>query len=181
MNEKSTNDTRKMMVLEQYKSLVSDIGNIGTRYATANGFYLSVLTALLGVLAYVGTGKPISDATTTYPTIALVAVFAIVICRIWRMTIEFYGKLFGGKFAVLQHLEKELAVQVYAMEHDEVYTKRHAENLTSHEAKVPYLLAWFFGAIAATVLVLSILAFVSPGPGSEDVTKPAASGRGAKL
>jgi hypothetical protein len=143
---------RKTRVLEQYKSLVSDVGNIGTRYATANGFYLSVITALLGVLAYVGAGKPIEQ--TTYPVIVLVAVFAIVVCWIWRQTIEFYGKLFGGKFAVLKVLEQELPVQVYALEHKEVYGRGEAEPLTRHEAKVPKFLGWFFGIIAAVAVVL---------------------------
>jgi hypothetical protein len=33
------------------KRQTADLGNIGARYTTANGFYLSVITALLGVLA----------------------------------------------------------------------------------------------------------------------------------
>ena len=61
----------KNRLLDQWKSLVSDVGNIGTRYATANGFYLSVITALLALLAYVGTGKVFEAAT--YPVIVLVA------------------------------------------------------------------------------------------------------------
>jgi hypothetical protein len=143
-----------MMVLEQYKSLVGDVGNVGTRYATANGFYLSVVSALLGVLAYTGTGKPFDEIN--YPMIALVAVFAVAICWIWRKTIEFYGKLFGGKFAVLKELEKELPFAVYQREHDEVYVKREAEHLTSHEAKVPKFLGWFFGAIAVFAVILFV-------------------------
>jgi hypothetical protein len=63
MSNGSPEDTRRLLVLEQYKSLVDDVGNIGTRYATANGFYLSVVTALLGVLAYTGTGKPLAAST----------------------------------------------------------------------------------------------------------------------
>lgn len=147
---------RKAQVLEQYKSLVSDVGNVGTRYATANGFYLSVLTALLGVLAYVGAGKPIDD--TSYPVILLVAVFAIVICSIWRATIVFYGKLFGAKFAVLRQLEGDLAVPVYAREGEEM-KKRNAGHLTENEAKVPLILAWFFGAIAVLAAVLVAASF----------------------
>ena len=143
---------RRTQILEQYKSLVSDVGNVGTRYATANGFYLSVLTALLGVLAYVGAGKPIGDSS--YPVIALVAIFAIRICGIWRRTIEFYGKLFGAKFAVLRHLEGELPVQVYAREQRELQEVRKAGYLTVNEARVPRFLAWFFAAVAALAAIL---------------------------
>jgi hypothetical protein len=142
-------------ILEQYKSLVGDVGNVGVRYATANGFYLSVLTALLGVLAYAGTGKPFEDMD--YLIVVLVAVFAVAICWIWRKTILFYGKLFGGKFAVLKMLEQDLPVQVYKLEFDEVYNKRNAGFLTNHEAKVPLFLGWFFAFIAVAAVVLRFL------------------------
>jgi hypothetical protein len=148
-------EARKTLVLEQYKSLVADVGNIGTRYATANGFYLSVLTALLGVLAYVGAGRAIDEVT--YPVVLLVAVFGSVVCWIWRKTIEFYGKLFGGKFDVLKKLELELPVWVYHEEYQAVYVERKAEPLTEHEAKVPKYLGWFFLGIAALSLILFIV------------------------
>jgi len=144
----------RMRILEQYKSLVGDIGNVGTRYATANGFYVSVLTALLGVLAYTGSGKPFDEIK--FPIIALVAVFAISICWIWRKTIQYYGNLFGGKFAVLKELEKSLDVQVYALEYVEVYKNRNAGYLTTHEAKVPLFLGWLFAFVAAAAIVLAV-------------------------
>jgi hypothetical protein len=146
-------DTDKTLILEQYKSLVGDVGNIGARYATANGFYLSVLTALLGVLAYVGTGKAIERQT--YWVVVLVALFAIAICWIWRKTIQFYGKLFKGKFDVLKELGCELPVNVYQREDQKVYGEGGARPLTEHEARVPLLLAWFFGVVAVAAVILS--------------------------
>ena len=148
-------DARKALILEQYKSLVGDVGNIGTRYATANGFYLSVLTALLGVLAYVGAGKPIEE--TNYPIVILVAVFARIICWIWGQTIAFYGRLFGAKFAMLKLLEAELPLQIYEGESKLVYFDKAGSRLpalTEHEARVPQYLGWFFVAIAAASLIL---------------------------
>jgi hypothetical protein len=157
-SENKPDDIRKMQVLEQYKSLVGDVGNVGTRYATANGFYLSVLTALLGVVAYAGAAKPFEDISL--PVIFLVAVFAIAICWIWAETIRFYGKLFGGKFAILKELETELAVRVYQREDKEVYVTRGATPLTKNEVKVPIFLGCFFLVIAvvsAIIFVLSLL------------------------
>lgn len=145
-------DPEKNRLLDQWKSLVGDVGNIGTRYATANGFYLSVITALLALLAYVGTGKVFEAAT--YPVIALVAVFAMVVCWIWRKTIEFYGALFGAKFAVLKILEERLPVRVYMLEERELYVTRKAGYLTVHEALVPRLLCWFYGSVAALAVIL---------------------------
>lgn len=152
MSSVTPNDDAKVLrVLEQYKSLVSDVGNVGTRYATANGFYLSVLTALLGVLAYVGTGKVIDQ--TTYPMVLLVAVFAIAICWIWHKTIQFYRKLFRAKFSVLKVLEKHLPVQVYESEDQQVYTDG-TKPLTEHEASVPMVLGVFYAVIGVIAVIM---------------------------
>ena len=152
MDGTNPSDPEKQRLLDQWKSLVSDVGSVGTRYTTANGFYLSVLTALLAVLAYVGSGKVFE--AITYPVIALVAVFAMVICWIWRKTIEFYGNLFGAKFAVLKILEERLPVRVYALEERELYVTRKAGYLTRHELLVPTLLMGFYGTIAVLAVIL---------------------------
>lgn len=155
-------DPAKQLVLEQYKSLVGDVGNIGVRYATANGFYLSVITALMGVLAYVGAGKPIDE--TTYPVVVLVAVFARVICWIWGETISFYGRLFYGKFTILKKLETDLGVttKVYTEEAELVYRDQAGKTLqplTMLEARVPMYLGWFFVVIAIVAAILTVVTF----------------------
>lgn len=45
MDEQPTPDPET--ILDQYKSYMVDVGNIGTRYTTSNGFYLSVITAFV--------------------------------------------------------------------------------------------------------------------------------------
>jgi hypothetical protein len=155
-------DDNRQLILEQYKSLVGDVGNIGVRYATANGFYLSVLTALMGVLAYVGAGKPLEDVN--YPVVVLVAIFARVICGIWRETIEFYDRLFRAKFDILKKLEVELGTttKVYTEETELVYKDKDGKplpGLTRREARVPRYLGWFFVVIAVVAAILAVVAY----------------------
>jgi|KBSMisStaDraftv2_1062788.scaffolds.fasta_scaffold1966301_2 hypothetical protein len=52
--------------LEQYKAYLADLGNVGSRYTTANGFYLPVISAL-------GAGPFILSPNSGCPT--LLAVF----------------------------------------------------------------------------------------------------------
>ena len=52
----------------------------GTRYATANGFYLSIVSALVGVLAFTESGKPLAQVDLVL--VLTVSAFAIVICTI---------------------------------------------------------------------------------------------------
>ncbi len=73
--------------IEQYKAYLGDLGNIGTRRFTSNGFYLSVITALLGVLAL---AKPGDGFTDLQPTLRLaVPIFAILVCL--RNALDFHG------------------------------------------------------------------------------------------
>jgi hypothetical protein len=166
-------DTREL-VLEQYKSLVGDVGNIGVRYATANGFYLSVLTALLGVIAYVGAGKPIGDMS--YLVMFLVAAFGTVICWIWRETVSFFARLFYAKFELLKKLETELgvAVKVYTEEDELVYwevktdsidkkIKLRRPGLIAREKMVPVCLGVLFLFIGAVALLLLVVRTIVTG------------------
>ena len=48
------------LLLEQYKAYLTDLGNVGTRYATANGFYVSIVSALLAILALAKKGEALA-------------------------------------------------------------------------------------------------------------------------
>src|SRR5256885_11228555 len=103
-------------LLEQYKALIGDVGNIGTRYATANGFYLSIVSALLGVVAFTESGKPLAQVDLVL--VLTVAAFAIVVCHVWMKTLAFYRGLFGVKLQLLGEMEKELAFPAFSREHE---------------------------------------------------------------
>ena len=56
------------VTIEQYKAYIQDLGNIGTRYTTSNAFYLSVITALLGILSLTEAGSRPCRFTRHSPT-----------------------------------------------------------------------------------------------------------------
>jgi len=90
--------------LEQYKVYLQDLGNIGTRYANSNSFYLSILTALLGLLTLMKPSEGLSDLRPLLRI--LVPLFALMLCWTWRHTMQYYGILFKVKFDVLRELER---------------------------------------------------------------------------
>lgn len=92
-------------VLEQYKAYLGDLGNFGTRYTTANGFYLSVITALLGILALAKTGEVLAGPGAHLGL--AVSAFAVLVCMIWSRSMASYRKLFAIKFTVLREMEKK--------------------------------------------------------------------------
>jgi hypothetical protein len=91
--------------LDQYKAYIGDLGNFGTRYTTTNGFYLSVITALLGILALTKAGDVFQEQGK-YLGLA-VSAFAILVCLVWARSVASYRKLFGIKFTVLREMEKD--------------------------------------------------------------------------
>ena len=47
------NSIKPEILQAQYTDYMTDVGNIGTRYSTSQAFYMSVVSALVGVFAYV--------------------------------------------------------------------------------------------------------------------------------
>jgi hypothetical protein len=91
-------------ILEQYKAYLEDLGNIGTRYTTSNAFYMSVITALLGILALTKKGASYAELRTVLGL--TVPAFAIMLCWVWNRTVDFYKALFKVKFDMLRELER---------------------------------------------------------------------------
>jgi hypothetical protein len=145
-------DETHQVCLEQYKAYLSDLGNIGTRYATVSGFYVSVIAALVSILALSESNKIFSPLTTS--TLVVVCLFAIALCIVWAVTIRFYGVLFGAKFAVLKALETNLAYKCFDEEYkvlrcfDENSKQfRRKPFLTRIEGSIPIVFSLFFIAL----------------------------------
>ena len=138
--------------LDQYKSYLLDMSAVGTRYSTANGFYLSVLTALVGILALTEGSKPLGQMRLG--VVIGVPLVAISICWIWYRTISFYKKLFAIKLSVLRQLEADLSARPFD---EERKASAHLEPLTKNESRVPVVIGVLFGAVALTAGLLRLL------------------------
>ncbi len=131
--------------MDQYKAYLADLGNVGSRYATVNGFFLSVISALLGVLALTESSKILGAVPR--PVFWAVCLFASVICIVWARTLGFYRRLFSAKFQVLNQLETHLPYQCFHEEYALLQTKGHT-NLLKLDRFAPLVLAAFFILLA---------------------------------
>jgi hypothetical protein len=123
-------------ILDQYKSYMVDVGNIGTRYTTSNSFYLSVITALLGILALTKAGE-VFEGSRIYLGLA-VSTFAVLLCVSWRRTITSYSKVFAIKFEVLRQMEQKGNLFPIFQREDEL---RKGESLLIKDRLIPTLLS----------------------------------------
>jgi hypothetical protein len=132
-----TGDLKRSDYLEQYKAYLDDLGNIGTRYATVQGFYVSVISALLGILALTESSKESAKlfGALPTPTLLVVCVFSSVLCVVWSLTISYYRKRFRAKIKVLRHIEAYLPVNCFEIEYEKLM-----ETKTEHKKRLPQLL-----------------------------------------
>ncbi|WP_188675981.1 RipA family octameric membrane protein [Neptunicoccus cionae] len=142
-------------LLELYKIMVTSSEQLIQRRQITNGFFITVIGAIIGASGFLAKEKVLSDSTV------LVLVFPILIgllmCRSWKNLIENYGKLNTGKFQVIHRLERSFGAQVFAAEW--VALGKGARNekyqsFTSTEQNVPNLFSYLLW-IALLIIVLS--------------------------
>ena len=108
-------------LLEQYKLYVQMADNISVRRSQANQFYISLLSALLAVVALVaklyGGGQ---NARPDLVNISFLAItmLALILCIIWFLNLLSYRQLNSGKFKVIHEIEAQLPYACYDREWD---------------------------------------------------------------
>ena len=98
-------------VADIYKLLVDMADKVSQRRQSANNFFLSVNTALIGASAYISSVSQQSPARV----LAIAAAGALV-CVLWIRNIQSYKDLNSGKFAVINEIEKQLPISPYTAE-----------------------------------------------------------------
>src|SRR5258706_12632240 len=92
--------SRDQMIIEQYKAFIGDVGNIGQRYATSNGFYATLVAGLVALLGLTEPGKALGKFAWVVQL--SICFFALVLCWIWWETVHYFRQLFRAKFTVLR-------------------------------------------------------------------------------
>jgi hypothetical protein len=94
-------------VLEIYKMLVEMADRVSQRRQSANSFYLTVNTAIIGGAAY------LSQSTFGHLGTWAVSAAGIAICVLWIRAVVSYKSLNAAKFEVITALEDRLPVTPY--------------------------------------------------------------------
>lgn len=94
-------------VLEIYKMLVEMADRVSQRRQSANSFYLTVNTAIIGGAAYLSQSQ--------FGQVGTLAVSAagIAVCFLWVRAVVSYKSLNAAKFEVITALEMRLPVSPY--------------------------------------------------------------------
>jgi hypothetical protein len=110
--------------LEVYKLAVEMADRISARRGVANSFFLTINTAILGLLG--------TQAVTWYPAAA-----GITVCITWWALLRSYRELNRAKFDIILELEDRLPAQLYGREWALL-----RKGKVSFQLQPPMLLSW---------------------------------------
>jgi len=103
------NEKYQAHLLDQYKLYVEMADRISARRQSANSYFLTINTGLVGLIGYVTTKD-----TSNY--LWLVAAAGIALSYLWYRLIRSYRDLNSGKFKVIHFIEKRLPLNPYDAE-----------------------------------------------------------------
>ncbi len=122
-------------LVEQYKLYVEMADRISNRRATANSYFLSVNSAILGFVGYL----TIKDSPEY---LWLLGIAGVTLSLFWRELIRSYSNLNTAKFLVIHQIEKRLPISPYDAEWEAMEKGKNPKlyrPITHIELGVPYV------------------------------------------
>ncbi len=138
-------------VIEQYKAKLSDLGNLGTRLTAMTAYYVSIVSALFGVLAF--KEKALAQIDTL--VLFMVCGAGFFVCLLWFYSLTFFRGLFRAKLRVLEEIEESLPHQTFRKEF-ELMRQSGVTSWIWIERLVPAVFAVFFLGVIAVRIVQSL-------------------------
>ncbi len=135
-SEKEYGTSYKTDVLELYKIYLEMTDRISSRRQTANSFFLTINTAIVGVVSYVHLG---SKSNSFY---WFVGIAGVLLCFTWYRLIRSYKDMNSGKFKIIHEIEKLLPLAIYDAEWEALGRGKDAKiylQFTKVELRVPII------------------------------------------
>lgn len=104
--------------IEQYKAKLADLGNLGARQTAMTTYYVSIVSALLGVLAF--KDRKLSDIDPFI--VIIIGVGGLLVSILWFFGVSFFRGLFRAKLRALERIEETMPYQTFKAEFEEMKT-----------------------------------------------------------
>lgn len=142
--------------LEQYKAKLADLGNVGSRQTAMTTYYVSIVSALFGVLAFKEKALLQIDTVVLF----MVCGAGLLVCLLWFCSLSFFRGLFRAKLQVLEEIEEALPFQTFRKEFDHM-RKSGLASWIWIERFVPVIFALFFLGVV-TARISQLLQIIKP-------------------
>ncbi|MEW6328127.1 MAG: hypothetical protein AB1487_11150 [Thermodesulfobacteriota bacterium] len=127
----------KTHCLEQYKLYIEMTDRISSRRLSANSFFLTVNTLLIGFVGYVHLGA--EKATHFY---FLISLAGLILCYTWYRLIRSYDEMNFAKFIIIHAIEKHLPFTIYHAEWEALGRGKDPQKylpFTKIEKRIPWI------------------------------------------
>lgn len=104
-------DDDPIELLRMFEICVQMADKVSARRQTANSYFLTMSTFLVG-LVFGATGADLIDSLTAF----FLSASGIAVSVMWSRSVKSYGDLNTGKFAVINELEKTMVARPFAAE-----------------------------------------------------------------
>jgi hypothetical protein len=137
---------KRQTAFEQYKLFLDLTDRLSQRRQTASSFFVTVTTAVAGILGYARSDR----------TYIIVSVTGLILCALWWRIIRSYRDLTRARFEIIYAMETLLPLKPYTAEWDFVgrgVNSKFYRPVSGIEAYVPLL----FFVLFACVLLWTLL------------------------
>ncbi len=139
-------------VLEIYRIYVEMADRISARRPSANAYFLSVNTVIVGFLGHLA----LSDHSSAVAVSRVpIAVAGMVICYLWYRIIRSYRDLNSAKFRVIHEIEARLPLRPYDAEWDAV-GRGENPGLYLPFTHIEVVIPWVFAGVHALAVLGAI-------------------------
>ena len=147
---------RKGELVDQYKMFQKTSEDLVARRQSVNSFYISVNSALTGLL---GVAFGVFDDSVKLIVAAFMCVAGVILDISWINILEAYGTLNAAKMKVIKLLEEQLPVMLYDAEwrimSDKLNNKKYV-SFTDSEKRIPKLFLCLYALILVGIIVFTI-------------------------
>jgi hypothetical protein len=112
-SEKEYGDNYKSHYIEIYKLYVEMADKISERRQAANSFFLTINTAIVGLVSYLQLGQTGKTESIFH---LMIGMAGMIICYMWYRLVLSYKQLNSGKFRVVHLIEQNLPLAPYDAE-----------------------------------------------------------------
>lgn len=138
-------------LIEIYKLYVKTADNISDRRQSANSFFLTVNTAIIGIISYMQLGLKSKSDTGLY---WIIGIAGMALCYTWFRLIRSYKDLNSGKFKVIHEIEQNLPIAPYDAEWESLGRGENPK-LYHPFTKVEMNVPWIFFSLHFIIFALS--------------------------
>jgi hypothetical protein len=143
--------------LEIYKLYVGMADKISERRQSANSFFLTINTAIVGLVSYLQLAQNEKTRSLFY---LVIAVAGMIICYTWYRLILSYKQLNTGKFRIVHLIEENLPFNPYMKEWEMLGSGEESKKYLPF-SHIEIFVPWVFFGLHAFVLLYGLFAFIN--------------------